>query len=77
MTDFLCKRIPPTMLAELPNGFVQRLRDVHYKRKLEERKQTEISMKKQQQQANQNNPNIPHPPGISNETLEDVMDEYM
>ena len=67
------------MLAELPNGFVQRLRDVHYKRKLEERRQTEMSMKAQQQQANQNNPNIPHtlPPGISNETLEDVMNDFM
>lgn len=74
MTEFLCKRIPPTMLAELPNGFVLRLRDIQYKRKLEERRQNEEYMRSQQNKNNNNNmPNIPS--GISSTALEDVIDE--
>jgi hypothetical protein len=63
------------MLAELPNGFVLRLRDIHYKRKLEERRQNEAYMRSQQNKNNNNNmPNIPS--GISSTALEDVIDEF-
>lgn len=76
MVEFLGKRIPPDMLAQLPNGFVLRLRDIKYKRMLEEKRRNDAFVQKQQNQVNQMQQNVrPGSYGISESALEDVLDD--
>ena len=77
MVEFLGKKIPPDMLAQLPNGFVLRLRDIRYKRMVEEKKRNDAFVQSQQQKTNQmqQHMNQPGSYGINESALEEVLDE--
>lgn len=76
MVDFLGKRIPPDMLAQLPNGFVLRLRDIKYKRMVEEKKRNEAFIQSQKNNVGQMKQNAQQGyGGISESALEDVLAE--
>ena len=75
MVEFLGKRIPPDMLAQLPNGFVLRLRDIKYKRMVEEKRRSDAMMQKQQNNITQAQHHSQYSGGISESALEDVLDE--
>lgn len=77
MIEFLGKKIPPDMLAQLPNGFVLRLRDIRYKRMVEEKKRSDAFIQQQQSRTNQMQQQHQNPGayGISESALEEVLDE--